>query len=290
MATDKVTTSVLTRLQKRAEEAQNRLDQRAAETPKQLFLPGMEDFNRAMPNAIARSSLFAPIARGKRKLHNGTIMVSRADAKIEYHGEQLDEADADIMLQLIYEARHAALGEAFEVNTSDFLRSIGRAGGKQTYEWLHRRVKALRTAMFFIEAKKSDGQTKYQFGKTTDLNMISSFHYDKGTYTFKIDPRWAALFGNREYALLDWTKRLAIAQGQDMAKTLQRLIATSADTTQRYALEWLKDKLQYNSPNRKFKEALNKAIEELKRVGIIINGKIELNTRKEEQLTVQILK
>jgi hypothetical protein len=75
-----------------------------------------------------------------------------------------------------------------------------------------------------------------------------------------------------------------------MAKSLQRLFATSADTTQRYALEWLKDKLQYSGRLRDFKQALQRSIEELKRVGIIINGKIELNSRKEEQLTVQILK
>jgi len=292
MATDKVTTSVLTRLQKRAEEAQNRLDQRAAETPKQLFLPGMEDFNRAMPNAIARSSLFAPVARGRRKLHNGTVMVSRADAKIEYSGEQLDEADADIMLQLMFESRHSPLGEPVEFTRAAFLRALGRTDGKNNYEWLERRIFAMTAATLRIKTYKPDGQMKYKLGHTRVFHMLSGFDVDEetGVYTFTIDPRWATMFGNREYALVDWIKRLAIPQGQDMAKSLQRLFATSADTTQRYALEWLKDKLQYSGRLRDFKQALQRSIEELKRVGIIINGKIELNSRKEEQLTVQILK
>jgi hypothetical protein len=292
MATDKVTTSVLTRLQKRAEEAQNRLDQRAAETPKQLFLPGMEDFMRAMPNSIARSSLFAPIARGKRKYHQATILVSRVDAKIEYSGEQLDEADADIMLQLMFESRHSALGEPVEFTRASFLRSLGKTDGKNNYEWLDRRITALTKATIIVETYKPDGQMKYKLGHRRGFHILSGFDVDEetGVYTFTIDPRWATLFGNREYALLDWTKRLAIAQGQDMAKTLQRLIATSADITQRYALEWLKDKLQYTGRTRDFKQALDRSINELKRVGIIINGRIELNSRKEEQLTVQILK
>lgn len=34
------------------------------ETPQPLFLPGVGELGRAMPNHIARSSLFAPIARG----------------------------------------------------------------------------------------------------------------------------------------------------------------------------------------------------------------------------------
>jgi hypothetical protein len=40
---------------------------RAAETPRQMVLPGMEEFMRAMPNQVARSSLFAGIAAFKSK-------------------------------------------------------------------------------------------------------------------------------------------------------------------------------------------------------------------------------
>jgi hypothetical protein len=36
---------------------------------------------------------------------------------------------------------------------------------------------------------------------------------------------------------------MQIGRGQDMAKALQRLVATSADSVQRYGLDWLKRKL-----------------------------------------------
>lgn len=292
MATDKVTTSVLTRVQKIAEEAQSRLEQKAAETPKQLFLPGMEDFTRAMPNSIARSSLFAPVAKGKRKHHDGTIIASRSDAEIRYYGYQLDEADADIMLQLMFESRHSPLGEPVEFTRAAFLRSLGRTLCKNNYDWLERRMDYLTFAGIKVKVYKPDGKTKYEVGFKRTFHMLSSFDINEetGIYTFTIDPRWATLFGNREYALVDWIKRLAITQGQDMAKSLQRLLATSADTTQRYSLNWLKEKLQYSGRLRDFKQAIDRSVIELKRVGIIIEGKIEINSRKEEQLTVQILK
>ena len=64
-----------------------------------------------------------------------------------------------------------------------------------------------------------------------------------------------------------------------MAKALQRLVATSADTVQRYGLDWLKDKLQYTSPVRKFRIALVAAMRELERVGVIAGGRIEFSTK-----------
>jgi hypothetical protein len=97
-------------------------------------------------------------------------------------------------------------------------------------------------------------------------------------------PRWRAMYGNREFALIDWDKRLKFGQRQDMAKALQRLVATSADPVQRNALDWLKDKLEYNSPMRKFKEALIAAMHELERLEIIGGGRIEVSTKGKEQV------
>ena len=58
----------------------------------------------------------------------------------------------------------------------------------------------------------------------------------------------------------------------DMAKTLQRLLATSADPIQRFALDDLKAQMQYASPVRKFKKALEAAVHELVRLEIIAKG------------------
>lgn len=266
------------------ERSANKAKQKVS-TPIQMFLPGMDEFMRAMPNLLARSSLCAPIARGHRKMHGGTVLVSRKDGVLEYWGEQLDEADADILLQLMFEARQAALGQPITINRAAFLRAMNRSTGKHDYEWLHRRMKVLTAATLIIEAKKPDGSTKYRIGDTKAFHILAGFDYDANVeaYTYTLDPQWQVLFDNREYALIDWQKRLLIGRGQDMAKALQRLVATSSNAEQQHALDWLKEKMQYASPMRKFKNALTNAMRELERLKIIAKGRIEFSTKGKEQ-------
>ncbi|WP_115298128.1 plasmid replication initiator TrfA [Ectopseudomonas mendocina] len=251
----------------------------------QLFLPGLEDFMRAMPNHIARSSLFAPIARGRKIQHKNTVLVSRRDAVIKYSGEQLDESQADVWLHALHEAiRHGPLGESVTLNRAAFLRAIGRDTGSWQYKWLHRAMLELSFGMLTIEATKA-GLSKLHIGRTRALHLIEGFDYDDEleAYTYRIDPRWGELFNNREFALIHWAKRLEITQGQDMAKAIQRLVATSADTEQRYSLDWLKAKLHYTSPMRKFKTALSAALKELERLEIIAGSRLELSTKGKAQ-------
>jgi hypothetical protein len=149
-------------------------------------------------------------------------------------------------------------------------------------------MKALTAATLIIETKKPDGSTKYRIGgigNTKTFRILSDFDYDEDreAYTYTLDPRWRILFGNQEFALIDWPKRLQIGRGQDMAKALQRLVATSADKVQRYPLDWLKEKMQYTSPMRKFKEALIKAMRELERLKIIVGARIGTSTKDKAQ-------
>lgn len=261
---------------------------KAAPTKKsnQLFLPGLEGFTRAMPNHIARSSLFAPIARGRKIHHKNTVLVSRSDAHITYSGEQLDEAQADVWLHAMYKAiKQGPLGEPVSLNRADFLRSIGRDTGLWQYKWLHRAMLELSFGMLTIGTQKA-GVHKLHIGRTRALHLIEGFDYDDEleTYTYRIDPRWGELYGNREFALIHWDKRLQVSQGQDMAKTIQRLVATSADIEQRYELDWLKAKLQYTSPMRKFRAALSSALEELKRLEIVVDYRLERSTKRKMQV------
>ena len=288
MANIKTTADVAEWLAKKTAEAERHVDQTTAQTPKQMFLPGLEEAMRALPNHINRSSLFAPIARGRRRFHRQQEMVGRADVVVSYTGEQLDEADADLMLQLLFDARKHPLGHAVPFNRAALLRSMGRATGSTQYEWLHRRMKALTEGTIFIEARHKDGTKKYRIGHTKAFHILADISYDADTeiYTYTLDPRWIIMFDNREYSLLDWNKRLQIGTGQDLAKALQRLFATSNDSPQRYGLDWLKGKMQYEGRTRDFKQSLDRAGLELKRLEIITAMKIERSTKGKDQLAV----
>ena len=275
-------------IKQKAAEVAAQAEQKAAETPRQMFLPGMDEFMRAMPNHIARSSLFAPVARGRRKMHDGGILQSRGDAEIRFSGKQLDEAQADVWMQAMKEAQRQPLGTPVVINRTDFLRAIGRTKGGENYKWLHRTMQDLAFAMLVIEVTKTDGKPKLSIGKTRALHLIAGFDYDEASeeYTLTIDPRWHAMYGNREFALIDWEKRREFGRNQDMAKTLQRLVATSSNPVQRYALDWLKAKMEYASPMRKFREALTAACKELERLEIITAHKIEDSTKGKPQLAL----
>lgn len=262
-------------------------EQKAADTPRQMFLPGFDI--GAFPNHLNRSSFIAPIARGVRKFHRQAEMVTRRDCVLEYTGEQLDEADGDLIMALIAFAQPFPLGTPVPLNRKELLRKIkpGSIGSTQ-YDWLYRSMKRLREGTLFLEARKPDGSTRYAVGKMESFNVVKDLNYDgdSETYTYVLDPRWVVMFGNREYSLIDWDKRMQIARGQDMAKTLQRLVATSSNVAQHYALDDLKDKMQYAGRVRDFKDALEKAVHELERLEIVAKGRIEKSTKGKEQLTL----
>lgn len=278
----------LTWIRGKAANAEAAAEQKTAETPRQMFLPGMDEFMRAMPNHIARSSLFAPVARGRRKMHDGSILQSRGDAEIRFSGKQLDEAQADVWMQAMKEAQRQPLGTPVVINRAEFLRAIGRAESGQNYKWLHQTMKDLAFAMLVIEVMKADGKLKLSIGKTRALHLIAGFDYEEASekYTLTIDPRWHAMYNNREFALIDWEKRREFGRNQDMAKTLQRLVATSSNQVQRYAMDWLKAKMEYSGRLRDFRDALARACAELERLEIIAAHKIEDSVKGKPQLVL----
>lgn len=273
--------------QERAARGREAAEQKAAETPRQLFLPGFDI--GAFPNHLNRSSFIAPIARGRRKFHRQAAMVTRRDCVLEYTGEQLDEADGDLIMALIAFAQPHPLGTPVPLNRKELLRKIkpGSIGSTQ-YDWLYKSMKRLREATLFLEARKPDGSTRYTVGKMESFNVVKDLRYDgdSETYTYVLDPRWVVMYGNQEYSLLDWDKRMQIGRGQDMAKTLQRLVSTSADPVQRYALDWLKRKMEYAGRLRDFRDALSRACTELERLEIITAHKIEESTKGKPQLAL----
>lgn len=275
-------------VRQKAIEASARASEEKAGAPQQLCLPGMNQVMRAMPNHVARSSLFAPIAKGRREFHREYPLVCRTDVIMSYTGEQLDEADADLVLELMYEARQAPLGNPVAICRAAFLRAIGRNVGRSQYEWLHRRMKALTVATLSIEVRKPDGSMTYRIGDTEAFHILQGFRYDESssTYTFTIDPRWRTLFRNQEYALIDREKRLRIGRGQDMAKALQRLIATSSNERQHYGLPWLKAKMVQNGRMDDFKASLRRACVELESRRIIAAARIGVSSRGLEQLSI----
>jgi len=278
--------AAMQRAHQKAEQALAAAAEKQARTPTPFILPGIKETARAIPNYIARSAIFAPVRRGWRTLHDETVFLEGSNILLKGSGKQLSENHADIWMHAMYLQTTALLGEAPVINRADFLRGMGRPTGGSQYEWLHEGMKDLARFTLCIEARRKDGSIKYSYGNhpsTRVLAMIGGFDYDahSGCYTIYADPRWAQIFGNREYALVDWSKRLQMRL--DLSKSLQRLIGTSSDIQQKYSLEILKERAQSTGRMRDFRVSLERSLAELEALGVIAEPRIEAAIKGHEQ-------
>lgn len=278
--------AAMQRAMQKASQAMADAAEKQATTPTPFMLPGMNETVRAIPNYIARSAIFAPVRRGWHPLHDETVFLEGSHILLKGSGKQLSEDHADIWMHAMYLQTTALLGEAPIINRADFLRGMGRPTGGSAYEWLHEGMKDLARFTLCIEARRKDGSVKYSYGRhpsTRVIAMIGGFDYHEptGSYTLYADPRWAQIFGNREYALVDWSKRLQMRH--DLSKSLQRLIGTSADIQQKYSLDILKQRAQYTGRMRDFRATLERSLEELEALEVIAEPRIEAAIRGHEQ-------
>ena len=278
--------AAMQRAQQKANQALADAAEKQAVTPAPFILPGINETARAIPNYIARSAIFAPVRRGWRTLHDETVFLEGSNILLKGSGKQLSEDHADIWMHAMYLQTTALLGEAPTINRADFLRGMGRPTGGSAYEWLHEGMKDLARFSLCIEARRKDGSVKYSYGNhpsTRVLSMLGGFDYDEpsGSYTIYADPRWAQIFSNREYALVDWTKRLHMRH--DLSKSLQRLIGTSSDVQQKYSLDILKQRAQYTGRMRDFRTSLERSLTELEALKVISEPRIETAIKGHEQ-------
>lgn len=229
------------------------------ELPSQMHL--FPDDIRVIPNYLARTPLFSPVRPGRRKHHESELLASPKGFEIRFSGEQLDQSDCDVFMQLIHEARGKTLGEPVALNRSDFLFQIGRDNGGKNYEWLSSVFKRLNGARIHVESER------YK----VNVALVSKTIEDKVTSSFQValDPDIIKIFSGKEYTFIDWEKRKSIEKRVDLCKWLQNFICSNEKGLQRNTIENLRNWSGYNSPLRKFREALLEAVHELERVDII---------------------
>jgi hypothetical protein len=236
----------------------------AVEPPKvRGTLPLFPPLDSAMPNHLARSSIFAPIKTGERQKHEKALMASRGDASIYYSGLQLDMADNDVFLQALRVAQGMQLGDTIYFNRAQFLRNIGRSVGKSQYEWLQESFYRLTSGTVIIQTKRYKAA----------LHLIDGYALDEqtGEYWLRMNPEIIKLFGHMEYGLVDMHTRLRIGRRQDMAKWLQNYVATHEEgKTHVISAQLLQLWSGSGGRLRDFQaRSLSKALTELERLGLI---------------------
>jgi hypothetical protein len=228
-------------------------------------LPLWHDLERAMPNMIARSALFAPIARGRRAMHESSEIASRSDVSILYSGRQLDMADADVFMQALEIAKRKPLDQPFTVNRAHFLKAISRPVGNSQYTWLDSVLKRLKFTALTI----NHGSQLYE------LSLIAEWGRDKetGEYVMMISSKILKMFGRQEFGLIDWQSRFQLEKRVELAKWMQTYVAShERGKEHRIGLRYLHEWSGYKGPLRQFRTKLREALDELARVGVVEPG------------------
>ncbi|WP_243438499.1 hypothetical protein [Fundidesulfovibrio soli] len=227
-----------------------------------------------MGNKLARTPLFAPIKRGRRKIHDMVRLPSPGGISLWYFGKQLDVSDQDTYLTALMLAKGVASDTPIKINRTEFLRLLGRKIGGSGFKWLEQSFARISTGRLFYDTPDEQGSTP----------LIGPLRYDKGAeeYYFTIPADSLRAFGVKSFGYVDMEKRRQIANKAELAKWLQCYAVSHAKGEHRVSVANLKAWCGHEGRVRDFRNYLATALAELVRVGILgswgfyeDNGKIK---------------
>ena len=233
-----------------------------AERNKVVVLTPWADDKRAAPNAIFRSALFPAINNQTRKFVKEKKVFAVGGLDVTFTGEQFDQSDLDVYLEILNFAKGAPLGQPVKFSAYAMLKALGRCTGKSDHKWLHSVLVRLRGGTVEIPI----GKGRY-FGGLIEgaFRDDVSKHYD-----VTLNPNYAVLFGFGMWSAIDLDQRRALSQNST-AKALHAYYSThTGPSLHRYETLAGIAGLQ-NKKRRDVKANLIKAHEELKQIGFLLD-------------------
>ena len=187
-----------------------------------IQFPLFPEATRPVSNDMARSALFSCIQGKDRRFIKDALLATVDGVEIRFTGEQLNQDDHDLLMQLIFMARVKPVGAWVTIPAHAILKALCRqVGGKQ-----HR---ALRADMFRLAAGTVSIRIARDRIEVTGHHLLAKAgqHEDSRYWVYRLDPDLAFLYGGESYTLIDWDKRLNL-KGKDLARWLQLYLATHA--------------------------------------------------------------
>lgn len=248
---------------------------RKAQATEQGTLPGVPVTPKdtaPMGNELARTPLFAPIKRGRRKIIDKARLPSPQGISLFYFGKQLDVGDQDTYLNALMLAQGVPPDTRIKVNRTEFLRIMGRQKSGAAFKWLEDSFDRIATGRLYYDTPEERGSTP----------LLGPLRYDKETedYYFTIPAESLRAFGIRAFGYVDMEKRKQIASKADLAKWLQCYAASHAKGEHRVSVANLKTWSGFEGRVRQFRGNLETALAELVRVGVLASWEIYENNTK----------
>lgn len=218
---------------------------------------------RAAPNAVFRSALFPALRandKEKRKFLKNEEIFCPAGMKIFFTGEQFDQSDLDVYLELLNMAKPFPLGTPIRFTAYALLTALGLSTGGRERAWLHAVLIRLRGGTPEI----IDHDRRY-FG-----GLIEGGFRDELTleYEITINPKFAIFFGSGLFSKLDLETRRALGRNPT-AKALHAYFSTHINPSA-HNIETLANIAGLtNSNKRQVKATVIKALDVMKNVGFM---------------------
>ena len=178
-----------------------------------------EDY-RAAPNAVFRTALFPatnPKQKEKRPFLKNEDIYCVAGIKIFFTGEQFDQSDLDVYLEILNMAQPFPLGTPVTFSAHALLKALGLPTGGSNHARLHEVL--IRLCGGVVDA--TDHGKRY-FGQLLHGGIRDEITQN---YTIKINPDFAVLFGFGMFAKIDLATRRALGRN-NTAKALQAYYST----------------------------------------------------------------
>jgi hypothetical protein len=248
---------------------------RKAQATEQGILPGVPVTPKGtapMGNELARTPLFAPIQRGRRKIIDMARLSSPESVALWYFGKQLDMGDQDTYLAALYLAKGVEPDAPIKVNRAELLRMMGKKTDGRTYKWLDDSFTRISTGRLFYDTPEKKGSTP----------LLGPLEYDKETeeYYFTVPETSLRAFGIRAYGYVDMEKRRMIGSKADLAKWLQCYAASHAKGEHKVSVANLKTWSGFEGRLRQFRGNLETALAELVRVGVLESWELYEGNKK----------
>ena len=233
-----------------------------AERKKPVLLEPWANDRRAAPNAVFRSALFPALNNKTRKFIKEKKVYSVGGLDVTFTGEQFDQSDLDVYLEILNLAKAVPLGQPIRFSAYSLLKALGRCTGRTDHKWLHSVL--VRLCGGVVEA--TDHKARY-FGQLIFGGIRDEITHD---YEITINPNFAKLFGFGLWSSIDLDQRRQLERNST-AKALHAYYSThTAPDLHRY--DTLAQLAGLDGRNKTaVKNSLIRAHEELKRVGFLVS-------------------
>jgi hypothetical protein len=230
---------------------------------------------RAASNPLARCAVFAPVKQ--RMLYDRYITVGHFNGfPIEIKGEQLNQDDHDTLLQLIKMAEGVEYGVDFSVSVNSMLNGLNRATWQAQRRQLFEQVDRLVSTTLRITASNGMRYIGHIIDDASTPEDQEVLPYSRRNLTYRLNPKFAFLYQNNQYTLVDFEKRLALkGRGSELAKWLHLWIDSHAKQYS-HKVETIREKCGSQVKElRNFRLKLKQALGLLQEVGLISDWAID---------------